>query len=219
MNRDYRTLSREAEDGFSEKRSRFLCAARPVGSEAEAAAFLEERRRRYWDAAHHCYAYVLRDGQIRRCSDDGEPQGTAGLPMLEVLLREEVVDCVVVVTRYFGGTLLGTGGLARAYSQGARRALRAAGPAEMRLCARLRLDCDYAQYGRAAGWIPETGGILRDTAYTDRVAVEFLLPVERLNAAERELADWSAGTLALRLLGEEYVSCPAALSGGGNEPA
>ena len=120
----YRTISRAAEIQFVEKRSRFIGAARPVSVESEALEFIAERRKRHWDAAHNVYAYVLRQGQVQRYSDDGEPQGTAGIPVLDMLLKKNLTDCAVVVTRYFGGILLGTGGLVRAYTQSANRGSR-----------------------------------------------------------------------------------------------
>ena len=119
----YRTIAALAEDEFEEKRSRFLCAAVPVKTEKEAAAFLAARRAEHYDARHTVYAYVLREGNAQRCSDDGEPQGTGGMPVLEVIRRAGLVDVCVAVTRYFGGILLGAGGLTRAYARGAALAV------------------------------------------------------------------------------------------------
>lgn len=135
MDAGYQTAAREAEDAFVERRSRFIGAICPVQTEEDALAFVAKRKKAHWDATHHVYAYVLRQGGIRRYSDDGEPQGTAGMPVLDVLLKEALSDCVVVVTRYFGGILLGGGGAgARLFSRclagGCRR--RFAGYASLR---------------------------------------------------------------------------------------
>jgi len=135
---EYRTIKYEADDSFVERRSRFIGYAKPVTTNEEAVAFINEIKAKHWDATHNVYAYVLRDGQIRRYSDDGEPQGTAGIPVLDVLLKENLTDLVVVVTRYFGGVLLGAGGLVRAYSHGAKIAVVAAKMINMTLAALLR---------------------------------------------------------------------------------
>ena len=118
MNKDYKTVAREASDEFVEKRSRFIGYVKPVKTEEEAVAFINQKRSEHWDARHNVYAYSLREGNIKRYSDDGEPSGTAGMPVLDVIVKNEIYDVCVVVTRYFGGVLLGTGGLVRAYSQG-----------------------------------------------------------------------------------------------------
>lgn len=204
----YLTPARGAEGEFVERRSRFIGAIRPVKDEREALAFLEERRKRFWDASHNVYAYVLREGQSRRYSDDGEPQGTAGIPVLEVLLREGLTDCAVVITRYFGGVLLGAGGLTRAYARGAKTAVDAGGAVLMRRCTRAVIVCDYAQYGRASSLVSEEEGRVIDTRYTDRVEIEFLLPRERLEPAGARLTDLSAGSLLIEPMGEEYAPFP-----------
>ena len=155
---EYKTVKQEASDDFVERRSRFIGHALPVKSEEEAVAFINRMKTEYWDADHNVYAYILRDGQIRRYSDDGEPQGTAGIPVLDVIQKSGLVDVVVVVTRYFGGILLGAGGLVRAYSHGASLALSAAQPLTMRMFELAELVCDYNQYGRVSSLIPECGG-------------------------------------------------------------
>ena len=125
MNTDYKTVKIESSDEFTEKRSRFIGYVKPVKTEAEATEFINSIRSKHWDARHNVYAYSLREGNIKRYSDDGEPSGTAGMPVLDVITKNEVYDVCVVVTRYFGGVLLGTGGLVRAYSQGSKIALEA----------------------------------------------------------------------------------------------
>ena len=200
----YRTIQMEAACEFVERRSRFIGAVRPVTSEEEAQRFIEERRRLHWNATHNVYAYCLRNGQLRRFSDDGEPQGTAGMPVLDVLQKEGVTDCAVVVTRYFGGILLGAGGLVRAYSHSASLAVQAGGVVDMRPCYRAAIACDYHQYGRVASLIPAAGGFLEDTVYTDSVEVTFILPCERLEATQKQLTELSAGSLTITVQEELY---------------
>ena len=163
----YKTVEREAKDEFIEQRSRFIGYVKPVTTEEEALAFINEKRQKHWDATHNVYAYSLREGQLRRYSDDGEPHGTAGMPTLDVILKSDVTDVVVVVTRYFGGILLGTGGLVRAYTKGARIALDAGGIITMESCVVASVKCDYSRYGRISSLIPANGGFIDDTAFSD----------------------------------------------------
>ena len=190
MDAGYQTAAREAEDAFVERRSRFIGAICPVQTEEDALAFVAKRKKAHWDATHHVYAYVLRQEGIRRYSDDGEPQGTAGMPVLDVLLKEALSDCVVVVTRYFGGILLGGGGLVRAYSHGASLAVAAGGLQVMRLCDIVRLSCSYGQYGWVAPLIAEQGGV--PVSYTH-------LDVYKRQAQFVGLSDHLVGRLAHRL--------------------
>ena len=169
----YRTVKNEAEDEFVERRARFIGRVKPVKTEEDAVSFIRACKSKYWDASHTVYAYSLREGSVRRYSDDGEPQGTAGVPVLEVLQKSGVTDLVVVVTRYFGGVLLGAGGLVRAYSHGAKIALDAGRIITMALCQTAELVCDYNQYGRLLSLIPEAGGVVTDTQFTDVVEISF----------------------------------------------
>lgn len=200
----YKTVLREAEDDFVEKRSRFIGYAKPVSTEAEALAFIAEKRSKHWDASHNVYAYILRDGGIMRYSDDGEPQGTAGIPVLDVLQKSGVTDVVVVATRYFGGILLGGGGLVRAYSHTASIALQAAGIATMRECLMLRVVCDYSQYGRVAALVPECGGVVDDTVFEERVALCFHMAPEDRGGFDKKLADATNGQVAAEETGKKY---------------
>ena len=196
---EYCTLHTASQDEFVEKRSRFIGYAKPVQTEEEALDFITEIKKKHWDAKHNVYAYALRDGQIRRYSDDGEPQGTAGVPVLEVLLKGEITDAAIVVTRYFGGILLGGGGLVRAYGHAASIAVKAAG-LEMRvLCQDASLSCDYAQYGRVQPLILSHGGVLEDTLYEDDVKLRFYIRPEAIGALEKDLADATAGSVAVSL--------------------
>lgn len=201
---EYRTIAKQAQDEFIEKRSRFIGYAKPVQTEAEATAFIAEIKSRHWDATHNVYAYVLREGQLQRYSDDGEPQGTAGIPVLDVLQKSHVTDTVLVVTRYFGGILLGGGGLVRAYSHGASIALQAAGVITMRECSLLRLTCDYSQYGRVGSLIPECGGVVDDTQFAEAVTLSFHMAPEQKGAFARQLADATNGQVTFEEEGMEF---------------
>ena len=191
---EYFTVKKRDLDEFTEKRSRFIGYISPVTDEKQAVDFINEIKSKHWDAKHNVYAYVLRDGQIRRYSDDGEPQGTAGIPVLDVLLKENLTDCAVVVTRYFGGILLGGGGLVRAYSHAAKLAVDAGGTVTRAECSIVKIRCDYTFYGRLASLIPEQGGIVEDTAFEDAVTVKMRIPQELEPAFEARLVDLSNGT-------------------------
>lgn len=201
---EYRTVQSEASDSFIERKSRFIGYARPVRNVQEATDFINEIRSKHWDATHNVYAYVLRDGQIRRYSDDGEPQGTAGVPVLDVLLKEDLCDVCVVVTRYFGGILLGAGGLVRAYSHSAKIAVEAAKIITMSLCTQAVIRCDYNFYGKLSSLIPESGGVIEDTEFTDNVAVTFCIPKDEFDIFNARLIDLSFGKLKAEPVGEKY---------------
>ena len=200
----YRTIKNESSDEFIEKKSRFIGYVRPVKTQEEALAFINEIKSKHWDATHNVYAYVLREGGIRRFSDDGEPQGTAGIPSLDVLLKEDVTDCCVVVTRYFGGIMLGAGGLVRAYSHGAKIALMAGGIITMSLCKIVRVKSDYNFYGRLVPLICEEGGIVEDTQFTDNVEVTFRIPEDKVAHFESRLIDVSCGKFHSEVIDEKY---------------
>lgn len=202
----YRTVLHKASAEFSEKRSRFIGTAIPVTDEEQAVSFIAGMRSKYWDAKHNVYAYSLRQGRIQRCSDDGEPKGTAGVPVLEVLQKEALTDCALVVTRYFGGILLGTGGLIRAYSHGAKIAVAAAGIATMKQCVCCRMVCAYTQYGKAEALLKSHELVIRDTSFEADVTIVFLLPEERLGALEHQTADLFCGTVALEKMGMEFCA-------------
>lgn len=204
VNEEYITLSGEAQDEFTEKRSRFIGYAMPVQTEEEALAFVAKIKKQHWDAKHNVYAYSLRNGQIRRYSDDGEPQGTAGVPVLEVLQKGGITDAVIVVTRYFGGILLGGGGLVRAYGHAASIAVKAAGTEERILCDELEVRCDYAQYGRVQPLVLEHGGVILDTVYEDQVTICFYIKKPFLPSLRKELADATAGSVDCVKIGESY---------------
>lgn len=206
----YLTIGSEGTDFFVEKKSRFIGAICPVKTEAEAQAFIRARTKAHWDAKHNVYAYVLDGGSVCRFSDDGEPQGTAGIPVLDVLLKEGLTDCAVVVTRYFGGILLGGGGLVRAYSHAAKLAVDAAGVVEMRRCVLGELVCDYAQYGWVPAFLAEHGARLTQTQFEEQVTVGFSLPIPQREALLAALTERSAGGLAPVFAGEMFVPHPVA---------
>lgn len=201
----YKTIAGAASAEHTEKRSRFICLAAPVHSETEATALLEEVRARHPDANHNCYAYMLREGNIQRCSDDGEPQGTAGMPILEVLRHRGVQDVIAVVTRYFGGTLLGAGGLIRAYSQGAALSLDAAIIVDMRLCVVASLELPYRGYGKLQNLLAAFGAAVLEESFGENVRLRFRIAADKLPALQKELAEISAGTVAAVVLGEEFA--------------
>ena len=171
----YRIPTKSSASEYVDKRSRFLGLVQPVGSEDEARAVIAACKKQYHDARHNCWCYLLRDG-TERYSDDGEPQGTAGIPMLEVFRRAGVTNAVCVVTRYFGGVLLGTGGLVRAYTTATARALEAAEVVTVRSVVELEVTVDYSLYERAALLIQAAGAKLADPQFTDRVTLRWQMP-------------------------------------------
>lgn len=200
----YQTVEKEAIAEFTEKRSRFIGCAKPVKTEEEAVAFINSVKSKNWNATHNVYAYSIREGQVKRYSDDGEPQGTAGIPVLDVLVKSGVVDTAVVVTRYFGGILLGAGGLVRAYSHGASIALEQAGVITMRTCLMAEVCCDYSQYGRLSVLIPESGGTVDHADFTDCVKISFHMSDEDMRAFEQKLADATSGQSKAEITGEKF---------------
>ena len=206
--KNYLTIAKEGSDEFVERKSRFMGFIKPVTTEEEALSFIREKQKKYWDATHNVYAYVLEGGNLCRFSDDGEPQGTAGIPVLDVLRKEGLTDCVVVVTRYFGGILLGAGGLVRAYSHGAKIAVDAGGVVEMRKCLLGEIVCDYAQYGMIPAILADHGATLTDTQFGEAVTVSFSIPREGQGSLEAAVIDRSNGRLTATFIGEEWVPCP-----------
>ena len=204
----YKTIAGTTVCEHIEKRSRFICLASPVNSEGEAATLLEEIRTRNWDANHNCYAYILRTGNIQRCSDDGEPQGTAGLPILEVLRHRGMQDVIVVVTRYFGGTLLGAGGLIRAYSQGAALALDSATTLDMHLCTVASLELHYSAYGKLQNLFAAFGVVVLEESFTENVGLRFRIEADKFYALQKEIAEMSAGSFRPVVLREEFAPIP-----------
>lgn len=193
---------------FTEKRSDFLGHVRPVESEEEARAFIERVKKEHYDARHNCWCYRLREGGVERYSDDGEPQGTAGQPMLNVFQREEVTDVVCVVTRYFGGVLLGAGGLVRAYAKSAKDALDAAGLSVVRRWVAMEVPCTYARFEEVRREAARFGGVVEKVDYGADVLLSVLIPEERSASFAAHLLDASAGTVEALETGEQLKDVP-----------
>lgn len=184
----YRVVLEGGQAELVEKKSRFIASVRPVESEAEAVAFIDEMKKKYWDARHNCSAFVIgTKAELTRCSDDGEPSGTAGRPMLEVLLGEGVRNVAVVVTRYFGGVLLGTGGLVRAYSGAVKEGIAASKIGTMRYGVRLKICTDYNGIGKIQYILRQNGLEAEDTVYTDQVELTVLLAAECVPGLKKKL--------------------------------
>lgn len=197
MLKKYKTILEQAEAEISEKKSRFIATVRPVKTEEQARAFIEEMKKKYWDATHNVFAYQIGErNEIQRFSDDGEPQGTAGMPILNVLKGEDVKDTAIVVTRYFGGTLLGTGGLVRAYGKSAKEGLLAAGIAELILYCRYRVTVPYTESGKVQYEILQAGYVLHDTIYTDQVQFVVLVEADVAEQFEQQMTDILKGKQA-----------------------
>ena len=186
------------------KRSRFIGYVCPVKSGDEAIAFVNEIRARHRDATHNVYAYRVSKDNLSRYSDDGEPQGTAGLPVLEVITKPELTDCAIVVTRYFGGVLLGTGGLVRAYGETASLAVREGVRVVMSLCSHMEINCDYSFYGRIPSLAASSDAQVTDTAFTDGVKVSLILPCEKEQYLQKQLTELSCGRFSAEKVGESY---------------
>lgn len=183
-----------------EKKSRFIANLKEIESEEEALAFIGEMKKQYWDARHNCYAFVAGENHnLQRCSDDGEPAGTAGRPMLDVLLKEDIHNVVVVVTRYFGGTLLGTGGLVRAYQKAVQEGLRNSIVIEKMQGRSLKIDSDYTGIGKIQYILAQNQMTVMDTSYTDKVVTEVMAPVEKLESLKRDITEGTNGTAGFQV--------------------
>ena len=203
----YRVPYENGESEFVEKRSRFISHIWRVESEAEARARIEEMKKQYYDARHNCWCYLLREGPVRY-SDDGEPQGTAGQPMLNVFQRAEITNVCCVVTRYFGGILLGAGGLTRAYTHGAKDALQAVGAAEMSRWTLWDVPCSYPLFERMKLEIAACGGVVRDADYGADIRLRAAFPAGGAEAFASRLTELSAGSLWMTPAGEEFLPGP-----------
>lgn len=201
------------EDKFEEKRSKFTGRLWHVETAEDAVAKIKEMRETFWDATHNCYAYILREGNVMRYSDDGEPQGTAGIPMLEVFRRAGVTNVVCVVTRYFGGVLLGTGGLLRAYTAAAADALADAGISVVRRWLACEVSMPYALYEPVRAAVAALGGVVQETQYAAAVTLCALLPEEAGEAFAAQVRDLTAGRCAVRPVGETERAVPLADAG------
>ncbi len=204
---EYLVPSQFGEAEFVEKKSRFIGRVWQVETEEEAQERIRQMKKQHYDATHNCWAYIIRDGAVR-FSDDGEPGGTAGMPILQVLQKEELYNAVCVVTRYFGGILLGAGGLVRAYTRGAKIAIDAAGKSMKRVWNALYVPCPYSFYERVKLEAEAFGGIVRRTDFGSEVDMELLLPEGQTGAFLTRLTDLTAGKVETMELGQEYRAFP-----------
>ena len=193
----YKTLMKRASDSFIVNKSRFIGHGAPVESEEEALGFLAEMRREYQDASHNCYAYILRENNAARHSDDGEPGGTAGVPIYEVLRKEGLTDVCCVVTRYFGGVLLGAGGLVRAYTKGAKDAVDAAQIKCMAEAVKLAVTVDYGLYGRLAQVFADFDARVEDERFADNVRIVLHIRAENSQKLTDKLVDVCNGAVSV----------------------
>lgn len=200
----YKTFGKDGAAELVEKRSRFIAQAFRVTGEEQALSILTELRSKYWDASHNVYAYTLRQNNITRFSDDGEPSKTAGPPVLDVITREEVTDCMIVVTRYFGGTLLGAGGLVRAYGKSAKMALDAAGVVTMIPCAQYRAAVAYGDWGRFQNVLKNLGASVPEAEFGADISASFWVPSDREEHVISELTEQFHALVVPVKVGEDY---------------
>lgn len=205
MMKEYKTVEKEGVDEFVEKKSRFIGHVKPVKTQQEATEFINSLKSKYWDATHNVYAYVLRENNICRSSDDGEPSGTAGVPVLDVLLKEQLVDVCVVVTRYFGGTLLGAGGLVRAYSHGSKIAVESGGIITMAPCKIMTVSVNYSFYDRMNILLADSGANVIESDFSDVVNIKFSIKADNKDVIADKLTQQSNGKYSLKEIGEEFA--------------
>ena len=202
---EYKTVEKEAYDEFIEKKSKFIGYVKPVKTVQEATDFINSIKSKHWDATHNVSAFVLRENNIQRSSDDGEPSGTAGVPVLDVLLKEGLYDVCVVVTRYFGGILLGAGGLVRAYSHGSKLAVSAGNIITMAPCKLLSVTVDYSFYDRLLLMLNDIGANVEDSNFTDFVTVNFSLKSDLAEKFCNTLTEQSNGKYTVKELSEKFA--------------
>lgn len=207
MLEQYRTVYEGGEGEITEKKSRFIATVYPVESEEEALAFLEEMKKKYWDARHNCYVYSIgMNREFTRCSDDGEPSGTAGRPMLDVILGEDIYNVAVVVTRYFGGVLLGTGGLVRAYSKAVQEGLAASKVILKQKGIALKITTDYTGLGKIQYIAGERNIPVLDSEYTDKVVMKLLVPVQDVGSVQKAITEGTNGRAGIEKDQELYYA-------------
>lgn len=203
--KEYKTVEFESCDEFVEKKSRFIGYVKPVKTVEEATEFIAKIKSKHWDATHNVSAYVLRENNIQRSSDDGEPSGTAGVPVLDVLLKENLVDVCVVVTRYFGGTLLGAGGLIRAYSHGSKIAVESGNIITMAPCKIVSCLVDYSFYDRMNILLTEFNANVENSDFADKINITFSLKADLVEELNSRLIEISNGKYSLNELGEKFA--------------
>ncbi|BCN30040.1 YigZ family protein [Anaeromicropila herbilytica] len=207
MVEEYKVVYEGGEGEIIEKKSRFIATVVPVDTEEEALTFIEAQKKKYWDARHNCSAYVIGSkNEIIRCSDDGEPSGTAGKPMLEILVKEEIHNALVVVTRYFGGVLLGTGGLIRAYQKATKEGLNKSIIINKSLGYQLEVNTDYNGIGKIQYIIGQMNITTVDTDYTDEVTIHLLLPPRDLDCFQKKVIEATNGKAKMLLKDQVYYA-------------
>lgn len=195
----YKTVYKGGEGEITEKKSRFIATVCHVETEEEALSFIEQTKKKYWDARHNCYVYsVGKNREFTRCSDDGEPSGTAGRPMLDVILGEQIYNVAAVVTRYFGGILLGTGGLVRAYSKSLQKGLQASVIIEKTYGISLEIITDYNGIGKIQYIAGERGLPVLDSEYSDRVVLHILVPADQVQEVEKAITEGTSGRARMK---------------------
>lgn len=205
MRKAYRILYQGGIGEITEKKSRFIANFKSVATEEEALSFVEEMRKKYWDARHNCYAWIIgKNGELKRCSDDGEPSQTAGKPMLDVLEGEGIVNICTVVTRYFGGTLLGTGGLVRAYLRAVQQGLKACTVLTVEPAKKLSVITDYNSIGKIQYLLGCQEVTILESEFTDRVELTVLIPDGKQDMLMAEITEVTGGRAFIHLLGEVY---------------
>lgn len=201
---DYKTIATGAREEFVEKRSKFIATTLPVTSESEAENFISRVKTEFHDARHNVYAYIIKDG-AQRFSDDGEPQGTGGIPALEVLRRKKLLNAAVVVTRYFGGILLGAPGLLRAYSGTASMAVESSGVLVMKHCDVVRFSCGYDFYAFADKLARSYDGIVNERSFEADVTLEIIFSKDKTADFQKALTELSAGRVETEITGETFI--------------
>lgn len=202
---EYKTLKTVGSAELTEKRSRFISTVAPVSDEQSALDFIADIKQKYWDAKHNVFAYIIKSGNINRFSDDNEPHSTAGLPTLSVLQNAGLTDCAVVTTRYFGGILLGTGGLVRAYSASAKLAVETVGIVTVKECTVCRILCDYNFYGKLESMLKENNITVENAEFLQNVCVTVCIPIDETEKIGAKLTDLSFGKVSLEVIGQKFA--------------
>ena len=206
MLESYKAVYLGGTGSIEEKKSKFIATVISINTQEEAIEFIEATKKKYWDARHNCYAYVVgMNNEIQRCSDDGEPSQTAGKPMLDVLLGEGIHNVAVVVTRYFGGTLLGTGGLVRAYSKAVQEGLKNSTIIEKILATKINIKTDYNGIGKIQYILGNMGIATLNTEYSDKVELTILVPVKEMVKVTKEITEATSAKAGIEILENVYL--------------
>lgn len=203
---NYKTINAEGGGEYTEKRSRFIAKAYHVDSEEEAISIIEETRKKYWDARHCVYAYVIRNNNLARFSDDGEPSKSAGAPVMDILSREGLCDCLVTVVRYFGGVLLGVGGLVRAYSKSAKEAIEDAGIVTMAKCSVFSVTLPYSDWGKFQNAVKSAGAEITKSEFLENICAEITVESQFSEKLKADITESFNGSLEISLISEKFLA-------------